>query len=265
MRMSEASERLRRRRTAKSHLTSLTNNAENVIVVHYSCQSFFDRPDGTSPRITSVAVRNLGTGQTISFSIHQMAERGKKVKPDDINANYDALEKSMLKEFYEYAERHPSHTWLHWNMRDINYGFAALEHRFKVLGGKPFEIHESRRCDLARLLVALYGIGYVPHPRLARLIERNKISDLGFLSGEDEAKAFENGEYVKLHQSTLRKVDILANIVERTADGTLRTNARRKEIYGSYVAFAAEMVREHWLFVLLGLFATVASIVKLIL
>lgn len=262
--MSEASKRLRHRRDAKAQLADITNNRQNVIVVHYSCQSFYDRPDGASPRITSIAVRNLATGQTTSFSIHQLAERDHKHSMEDINENYDELEKKMLKEFYEYAEKHHTHTWLHWNMRDINYGFPALEHRYKVFGGCPFEIHESRLCDLARLLVGLYGVGYVGHPRLTRLVEKNSISDLDFLTGEEEAEAFENGEYVKLHQSTLRKVDILANIVVRTADGTLKTNARLAEIYGGYLAFGKETIREHWFFALLGIIGTILGIVAFV-
>ena len=262
--MSEASKRLRRRRDAKTQLAQIIDNRNNVVIVHYSCESFYDRPDGTSPRITSIAVRNLASGQTTSFSIHQLAERDKKLTLEDINANYDEFEKKMLKEFYEYAEKHKNHIWLHWNMRDINYGFPALEHRCKVLGDKPFEIHESQLCDLARLLIGLYGVGYVGHPRLASLIKKNSISDLNFLNGEDEAKAFENGEYVKLHQSTLRKVDILANIVDRTADGTIKTNARLTEIYGGYFAFATETIKEHWLFALLGIAGAIASIIALI-
>jgi hypothetical protein len=51
-------------------------DAGNVSVIHYSCESFYDRPNGASPRITSIAVRKLDSGQTLSFSIHQVAERG---------------------------------------------------------------------------------------------------------------------------------------------------------------------------------------------
>lgn len=150
--MSEAGKRIRRRRSARTQLASLFDNPENVVAIHYSCESFYERPDGSSPRITSIAVRNLGTGQTTSFSIHQLAERDRKLDTASINQNYDALEKNMLKEFYEYVERHQGHVWLHWNMRDINYGFPAIAHRFRVLGGKPFEIHESRLCDLVSCL-----------------------------------------------------------------------------------------------------------------
>jgi len=262
--MGEATKRIRRRRAAKSKVTELVDNPENVVVVHYSCESFYDRDDGSSPRITSIAVRNLGTGQTTSFSIHQLAERDKKLTVESINQNYNELEKKMLKEFYEYVEKHSGHTWLHWNMRDINFGFPALAHRSRTLGGKPFDIHESRLCDLARLLVSLFGVGYAGHPRLASLVEKNNISDLNFLNGEEEAAAFVNGEYVKLHQSTLRKVDILANIAERTANDSLKTDAKTKEIYGSYPAAIVEFLRDHWIFTIIGIVGGLASIIALV-
>lgn len=166
----------------------------------------------------------------------------------------------MLDEFYDFVRRHSNAVWIHWNMRDINYGFPALAHRYRVLGGQPSEIHDSHLIDLARVLVGLYGISYVEHPRLLRLVEKNKITKLSFLSGQEEANAFDVHEYVKLHQSTLRKVDILANIIERTGDGTLATNARRREIYGGYLGWAYEILREHPLIVLLSLVGSLASI-----
>ena len=263
--MSEAWNRIQQRRIAQDALNKLIANSSNVVVIHYSCESFYDRPRGASPRITSIAVRNLSSGQTTSFSIHQIAERDKKLSTDEIESNYDDLEKKMLKEFYDYVESHQNHFWLHWNMRDINYGFPAIAHRFKVLGGKPADIHESQLFDFARLLVGLFGVGYAGHPRLTWLVKHNNISDRDFLSGEEEAAAFEGRQYVKLHQSTLRKVDILANIVSRTSQGKLRTNAKANEIYGSYFRFACELMREHWLVALLGIIGSIASIIGLVL
>jgi hypothetical protein len=256
--------RLKKRKDSKSQLKKLIEKPEDVVIIHYSCESFYDRPDGKSPRITSIAVRNFASGQTESFSIHQMAERDGILNFKEINAKYDKLEETMLKEFYQYAEKHDSCIWLHWNMRDMNYGFAALEHRFKVLGGESFNIHEKFRIDLNRLLVALYGIRYIGHPRIARLVEKNEISDIGFLTGKDEAEAFENGEYVKLHQSTLRKVDIFANIAERTINGTLKTNATIKDKYGGCFGFIFENVREHLIISIVGFFGSIASIIGLI-
>jgi hypothetical protein len=258
--MGNAIRRLQQRKKALSTVSELMTRPEMVIVIHYSCESFYDRTDGSSPRITSIAVRNLATGQTSSFSIHQMAER-QKVARDKIEQNYDRLEKLMLDGFYEYVHGHSSHNWLHWNMRDINYGFLAIDHRYRVLGGQPKEIHESRLFDLARLVTALYGVGYIGHPRLEKLVEKNKISDKDFLTGANEATAFENHEYVKLHQSTLRKVDILANIIERVDNNSLKTNSTQKDIYGNYLEAAGEYLSESWWVRILAFIGTVGGII----
>lgn len=257
--MSKASERLRHFREAKGQLTEINKKRDNVVFIHYSCESLYDRPDGTSPRITSIAVRNLATGQTKSFSIHQIAERD-KITIKNINNHYDELEKKMLKEFYDYVERHKNYVWAHWNMRNINYGFAALEHRCKVLGGDPVEIHESCRYDLSLLLKRLYGDNYIDHRRLENLVEKNSLTHPHFLKGAEEAEAFKDSEYVKLHQSTLCKVDIISHIANRAAGSTLKTNAKLTGIYGNYLAFAIEKIKESWFFVLFGIAGTIASI-----
>ena len=84
------------------------NNPDFVVVIHYSCESFYDRPNGTSPRITSIAVRNLASGQTTSFSIHQVAERRKML--NNIEEHYDNLEKEMLDDFNNYIHSHSNFT-----------------------------------------------------------------------------------------------------------------------------------------------------------
>jgi hypothetical protein len=256
-------ERLRRRKKAFNILDTLKENPNIVLTIHYSCESFYDRPNGKSPRITSIAVRNWGTGQTYSFSIHQQAERNHK-SADELEAEYDVFEKNMLTEFYRFAERHDKYHWLHWNMRDINYGFPALEHRARVLKAEPYIIPEEKRVDLSRVLVDLFGVRYIGHPRLNKLIEKNKITHRDFLTGQQEADAFDSKEYVKLHQSTLRKVDIFSNIIERTLDNSLRTNARWKEIYGGYVPWIKEFIRNNWVVSLVGFIAATLGIVQLI-
>lgn len=56
-------------------LDGIFRDAANVWVVHYSCESFYDRPNGASPRITAIAVRKLDSGQTVSFSSRQRSLR----------------------------------------------------------------------------------------------------------------------------------------------------------------------------------------------
>ena len=121
----------KRQKAARQLLQSLASDAKNVWLIHYSCESFYDRKDPASPRITSIALRKLDFGQTLSFSIHQVAEQ-KQIDFKDIESHYDGLERSMLQAFYTHIHQFQGMKFLHWNMRDMNYGFAALERRFKV-------------------------------------------------------------------------------------------------------------------------------------
>jgi hypothetical protein len=213
---------------------------------------------------TSIAVRNLASGQTQPFSIHKIAEL-RHVPLDQIAEHYDVLERAMLDDFFDFAKTRQNFVWMHWNMRDINYGFQAIEHRYMVLGGSPIRIEEARKFDLARELIAIFGDSYIGHPRLDSLIKKNNITYRDFLVGPDEAKAFENKEFVKPHQSTLRKADILANIAERAASNSLKTNATWRERYGIHPAVGIDLVKEHWVFGLIGMVVVVGSLWQLFL
>jgi hypothetical protein len=227
-------------------MEALQDQAATTLVVHYSCESFYDKVDGKTPRVTSIAVRNLASGQTDSFSIHQIAEE-RHLPFEDISTHYDDLEGQMLERFFEFVRTRQHCNWVHWNMRDVNYGFAAIEHRSRVLGKSPIQISEDRKFDLSRALVDLYGVGYIGHPRLETLLAKNNITAKDFLTGKQEADAFDRKEFVKLHQSTLRKVDCLANIFERAMNGSLETNATWAERHAFSVAAIAEWAKEHWI------------------
>jgi hypothetical protein len=252
--------RIQKRRNSLKTLGILQERAQTTLLIHYSCESFYTTQNGRTSRITSIAIRNLAAGQTESFSIHKIAEQH-QISLDKISEHYDQLERQMLDDFFGFVRTHPGYNYVHWNMRDINYGFAALEHRYKVLKGKPVKIEDEHKFDLARLLVDIYGRTYIGHPRLKNIIEKNQITNLDFLSGEEEAKAFEQQEFIKLHRSTLRKVDCLASIFERTVDGKLKTDASFRDIYGLQPEQIGELVREHWFFVLLTFFVGVAGLI----
>lgn len=258
--MPTASDRLRKRKAAIAKIDELAKSPESVVIVHYSCESFYDRPDGRSPRITSIAVRNLGSAQTTSFSIHQVAER-QGTPTTEIKSHYDTLEKAMLDEWFAYVHKHTNVKWLHWNMRDINYGFPAIAHRYLVLGGTPIQLEESRLYDLARLLIDVHGPEYAGHPRLESLCHSNRISLKDFLVGKDEAAAFEAEQYVKLHQSTLRKVDIIANIFNRYCDRRLITTNKWWQPYGSRLLAVGEFLKEHPIAAIAFALIAVASLV----
>lgn len=231
---------------AKHQLNELFQSPEHVVVIHYSCESFYDRDNLRSPRVTSIAIRNLDTGQTKSFSIHLVAERHNVL--DRIAEHYDELEREMLEGFFQAVRERQHCKWVHWNMRDANYGFEALENRIRALGGQPAaSVPEDRRVDLSRILVAIYGVGYTAHPRIENLMEQNAITAKDFLTGKQEADAFEAKQFLKLHQSTLRKVDIFANFAERAHAGRLKSLATWWEMNGRSIKAVGEWLREHWL------------------
>ena len=261
--MGEQLTKFKRRRAARKSFEHLDSRRDMYIVLHYSCESFYDIKDGRTPRVTSIAARNFSTGQTLSFSIHKSAEQ-LGVLLSDITQRYDELEKHMLDEYFDFVKSRHGYNFIHWNMRDINYGFQAIEHRYKVLGGEPFSVDDSRKFDLARELINQFGPAYVPHGssgRLHSLMEFNRITAKDALTGQQEAEAFDAGEYVRLHQSTLRKVDVMSNILDRILDGSIKTTATWREKTGYHPAIMVELIKEHWIWSILGFIVVLIGLV----
>ena len=234
-----------RHRKARKIFSEIAANPQNYLIIHYSCESFYNIADGHTPRITSIAIYNYENAQTDSFSIHKMAEKS-HVDFKDIENHYDKLEKLMLDEFFEFAKEHRNFFWIHWNMRDMNYGFKAIEHRYSVLGGDPHKIPDANKIDLGRQLVNCYGSGYAEHPRMETLLKQNGINAKDYLNGQQEADAFANHEYVKLHMSTLRKVDAFATILNRAINNTLKVNTKWTEIYGLSIQGVINFCKDTW-------------------
>lgn len=218
---------------ASNTLKEIDADKENYLIIHYSCESFYGE-DTSSKKVTSIAIRKLNDAQTELFSIVRSAEE-LGIPSKDIEVKYNDIEKKMLDSYFNLVENNSNKTWIHWNMRDSFYGFKAIEHRYKVLGGKPIKIADNRKIDLSRLLIKKYGKGFIGHPRLEKIIEKNDISRKDFLTGTEEALAYENREYNKLTRSTAKKVDIFENILKLTLDNNLRNLASKKEIYGTNI------------------------------
>ena len=106
-------------------------------------------------------------------------------------------------------------------------------------------IEDEKKFDLARLFIDIYGVSYVGHPRLEKLLEKNSIEPLNFLNGPQEAEAFPNRNYVGLHQSTLRKVDVIANVAGRAHDRNLKVNTTRWQMHGGRLRTALNWLIEN--------------------
>lgn len=229
--MSKPSERFKKRKSAKDLLEKICDQSSEFLIIHYSCESFFNLSEGNTPRITSIGVRYVKNAQTYSFSIHKIAEL-RQIPVNQINQYYNTLEREMLDDYFEFVSRHQNFKWIHINMRNINFGFEAINHRYRVLGGSPVSINDELKIDLARTFIDLFGKDYISHPRFETLYRLNRITMAFFLNGEEEAMSFEKGDYFSLHQSTLRKIDNMHNVISLANENDLKTESSLTKIYG---------------------------------
>ncbi len=250
-----------RQKAGREELAKIWKNPDRVNVIHYSCESFYDRNPATSPRVTCIAVRNLQTGQTRSFSLHKCAE----IKGAQVQGNLDSFEKQMLQDFFEFVIKKEEYDWVHWNMRDENFGFQALEHRLKVLKGTPgIEVDDAKKFDLSRILIAIYGRGYIDHPRLENLMKKNEISQPNFKSGREEAELYNIKDFVALHQSTLSKVEVLASLCQIAYENKLKTNTTWWDLHCHSLMAVLSWVQSQPIVVALSLIGNLSWIIPLI-
>lgn len=229
---------------------------DKCLVIHYSCQSLYDDREGLSPRIANIVVKNIDNDQTVSFAISVTAEK-LHIPREDIPANFDQLELELLREFYDFVGNHGGHLWLHWNMINIQYGFETLSHRYYVLSGKnPPAIDVESRINIAAVLYGLYGDGYVSVPHMPKLMVLNGGPRKDFVAGADEVGLFNNGEYARLHASTVAKVRFFGDVVDLVIDRKLRTE---KSTAGAKL----ERAMDHVAAKVIGLLAAIYTIVDL--
>ncbi|WP_159437102.1 hypothetical protein [Parasphingorhabdus marina] len=159
----------------------------------------------------------------MSFSTHAIAEE-LHIAKDDVFAEFDRVEKELLKRFYDFVQNYRGSYWIHWNMRNLTYGFEHLEHRARTLdiANPPF-IPPEQRINLNDILRSKYGKLYANHPQMPTLMDLNGGKPKDFLNGQQETEAFENGEFIKMHQSTLSKVGFFCSVMRKASKNRLIT------------------------------------------
>jgi hypothetical protein len=200
---------------------------ERFYIIHYSSQSLYDEgTEGLSPRITSIVVMHYATRQTVSFAIHTVAELLGILK-DDVESRYNEIEKEMLARFFDFLRDGLDRYWVHWNMRNITFGFEHLEHRSRYLGNPPPPIlHMEHRLNLNDILRERYGSDYARDPKMKNLLLLNGPLPPRFLDGAQEAAAFKAKEFIRMHSSTICKVEFFRHVIKASIKGKLRTASK---------------------------------------
>ncbi len=210
----------------KEFLKEIKKKPENFYIIHYSCQSLYDDNEELSPRITSIAITHFATEQTVSFSTHAIAEE-LRIPRENVIVRFDEIEEALLQGFYSFVRDRRDKYWVHWNMRNLTYGFEHLEHRYRVLGhGDAPVIPVERRINLNSILVDRYGDNYAPNPKMKPFMEMNGELHRHFLTGAEEVQAFRSSEFIRMHNSTLCKVGFFHRVISLLIKGKLKTRSR---------------------------------------
>lgn len=72
----------------------------------------------------------------------------------------------------------------------------------------------------------IYGGEYANHPKMKSLMELNGGIHRHFLAGDEEVRAFQNNEFIRMHNSTLAKVGFFFRVIGSLVKGTLNTASR---------------------------------------
>jgi hypothetical protein len=211
---------------AGSFLKQIRQHADRFYLIHYSSEALVDEGDTYSPRATSIVVIHYATRQTMSFALHTEAE-SRRIAKGDMEANYDDLEREMLRRFYEYIREQREKYWVHWHMNNLTYGFEHLAHRYRSLtGAEPPQIPIESRLNLNDILKERYGPEFAKPSRMKNPMILNGQVDKRFLDGVEERNAFKDKEFLRMHNSTISKVEFFHHVIGLLARGKLVTAGR---------------------------------------
>jgi hypothetical protein len=137
----------------------------------------------------------------------------------------DDPEKRLLEAYYRYIREAPDARYMHWNMHSADYGFTAIDNRYKYLFKEdpPYTVSKDMRYDLDSLIAVRYGPNYADHPKLATLGILNRHNKRYLLTGKEEADKFDSKDFGDIKRSTTEKAHLIAYLGRLFLDGNLAT------------------------------------------
>lgn len=156
-------------------------------------------------------------------------------------------------------------------MKNNNFGFSAIEDRFRVLNGNPIHFEEGKIINISVLLKKKYGINYAKDNiwngktmgKMYDIFVLNQITDSNILDGEREIIEYMVKNITSIEQSVLGKLKAFKIIMEKTADNVLKCRGNiLKDVYGLNIMGMARYIQDNALLALLfsilgGIVATV--------
>lgn len=240
------------RKIAVKNLKNITKNSSKVLFIHYSASNTFDDDDygNISPIITSIVIKSLDGRIDKQFAIHLEADKA-DIPIDQIQDSYRELELRILKLYNNFVKRHLDCFWIHWDMKNIHFGFEAIKHRYEKIFenlNEYCEIPNNKKRNLRDILEGMYGENFVKTTDTFKglmLCNSKNIEDPNYLSSVDESQQFENKNFISVIKSVDLKVDFIKKSTKKLVNKKLIVSSKN-----NYAIFV-DMV-DHPIFTFIG-------------
>lgn len=259
---------IKERRLATSNLKKLVEDPSKVLFIHYSQSNTFDDDDygNISPIITSIVIKSLDNQIDQQFAIHFEADKA-DIPIDEIQNFYRELELRVLKGYNDFVKRHREYNWIHWDMKNIHFGFEAIKHRYEKIYGNLKDYNEipvNNKKNLRNIIEGIYGENFVTGPdTLKSLLKCNSgnTDNNTYLSMDEESIEFENKNFTKVIKSVDLKVDFIKKATKKLIQKELVVS--NKNYYAIFIDIVSHPIFNliGWLATIVALIITVATVV----
>ncbi len=249
------------RKIAVRNIKKITEDPSKVFFIHYSESSTYDDDDygNISPIITSIVIKSLDGQIDKQYAIHLEADKA-DIPKDQIQDSYRELEFRILKLYNDFVKRHLDCFWIHWDMKNIHFGFEAIKHRyekiFETLDGYC-EIPNNKKKNLRTIIEGMYGDNFVTGSdplKSLLLCNSNNIEDSTYLSRENESSQFENKNFIAVMKSVDIKVEFIKKATQKLSCKKLIVSNKN-----NYAVFVDTV--NHPIFTFIGWVATVTGLI----
>ena len=258
-------------KNACNFLNDYSKSKSDYIYIHYARQNCFEDAYEKGPRIIAVVVMNAGSEQTKFFSLRKVADSYGENFFNMTESERDEIEKEMLQHFFEYVKNNEKKKWLHWNMKNNNFGFEAIEERYNELGGCAIHFEEDKLFNISVLFKEKYGKHFAHDAKwngklmgkMYDMFNMNSIEDANILNGDQEVKEYILKNIMSIEQSILGKVKAFKMLVDMAADDDLKVRGSiSRDVYGLNIYGIAQYIQDNAVLALLfsilgGIIATI--------
>lgn len=253
---------IKNRKEAFKRINKLLEDPAKVLIIHYSQAKTYDEDYAViSPIISAIVVKSLSGELEKHFALYYEADKA-NIPIEEIENSYRDLELRNLRSFNEFARRRKDYLWVHWEMRNIHFGFEAIKHRYEKIfydlkEEKQYEvIPENKKLNLCKMLEDIYGTKFAENPdKLASLMKtnNNQVLDNNYLTLDREEKEFENKNHLSIINSLDCKVDFLRKALKLLSKKELKVLNKNR-----YARFVDTV--NHPIFTFIGWVATISGL-----